>query len=55
MKCLEYFRDYLPTAQIVDPANTNNNISDDLTAAEKQAISKAAATCLQGSWENLVR
>ncbi|CAG9211540.1 (p)ppGpp synthase [Paraburkholderia caribensis] len=55
VKCLEYFRDYLPTAQIVDPANTNNSISDDLTAAEKQAISKAAATSLQGSWENLVR
>lgn len=53
--CLEYLRDSLPTAQIVDPANTNNSISDDLTAAEKLAISKAAATSLQGSWENLVR
>jgi hypothetical protein len=53
--CLEYFRDSLPTTQIVDPANTNNIISDDLTAAEKQAISKAAAASLQGSWGNLVR
>lgn len=55
VKCLEYFRDYLPTVQIVDPANTNNNISDDLTLVEKQAISGAAATALQGSWESLVR
>jgi hypothetical protein len=53
--CLEYFRDYLPTAQIVDPANTNNIVSDDLTAAEKQAISKAAATALQGNWGSFVR
>jgi hypothetical protein len=55
VKCLEYFRDSLPTAQVVDPANTNNSISDDLTVAEKQVISKAAATSLHGSWENFVR
>jgi hypothetical protein len=55
VKCLEYFRDSLSTAQIVDPANTNNIISDDLTAAEKQAISKAAATSLQGFWGSFVR
>jgi len=53
--CLEYFQDSMPTAQIVDPANTNNIISDDLTAAEKQTISNAAAASLQGPWENLVR
>ncbi|CAB3847387.1 hypothetical protein LMG26854_02774 [Achromobacter aegrifaciens] len=55
VKCLEYFRDYLPRTQILDPANTNNSISDDLTAAEKQAISTAASTSLLGSWEKFVR
>jgi hypothetical protein len=55
VKCLEYFRDYLPRSQIVDPANMNNIVSDDLTAAEKQAISNAAATVLQGNWGSFVR
>jgi hypothetical protein len=33
----------------------NNIVSDDLTAAEKQAISNAAATVLQGNWGSFVR
>jgi hypothetical protein len=40
---MTYLRDNLESARFVDPANTNNIISDDLTVAEKRAI-KAAAT-----------
>lgn len=40
--CLEYIRDNLETACVIDPANTNNVISDDLTAAEKKRIAEQA-------------
>ncbi len=40
--CLEYIRDNLETARVIDPANTNNVISDDLTAAEKRTIAGQA-------------
>jgi hypothetical protein len=39
---LEYLRDSFINAQVVDPANANNIISDDLTSAEKQTIANAA-------------
>jgi hypothetical protein len=38
-----YLRDRFPTARIIDPANTNNVISDDLSQVEKNAIRDAAA------------
>jgi hypothetical protein len=41
--------DYLATkfagAAVIDPANSNNRISDDLTTAEKNAIATKAAAC----------
>lgn len=53
---LIYIRDNLATARIVDPANTNNVISDDLTAAEKAAIVAAARTALGAKdWSEIVR
>ncbi|KQW76802.1 hypothetical protein [Ensifer sp. Root127] len=52
--CLTYLRDTFSNARFVDPANTNNVISDDLTAAEKQRISAAAGQALSGSWEQFV-
>ncbi len=39
---LDYLRDRFSNARVVDPANTNNIISDDLTAAEKAKIANAA-------------
>ncbi|MDR1247399.1 MAG: hypothetical protein LBK57_10310 [Clostridiales Family XIII bacterium] len=39
---LEYFRDNIQTVRIVDPANTNNVISSDLSATAKQTISSQA-------------
>ena len=42
LKVLESLRDNLPTDKYIDPANTNNIISDDLNATEKQAVSYQA-------------
>ena len=48
---LQYLRDTYPTARVIDPANTNNIISDDLTAAEKGRVKEAAMRALSAkSW-----
>jgi hypothetical protein len=50
-----YLRDNILTARFVDPANTNNIISDDLTVAEKQAIQSAAIAALAAPyWRDIV-
>ena len=41
----EYLRDSFTSARFVDPANTNNILSDELTAAEKQTIANAGKDC----------
>jgi hypothetical protein len=52
----QYLAGNFSTARIVDPANTNNVISDDLTAAEKRAIKAAAAQTLQlKTWGEVVK
>ncbi len=54
----DYLRDSFPTARIADPANTNNIISEDLTAQEKARVSaaaKAAREAAASSWEDIVR
>ena len=52
---LEYLRDTFPTARVVDPANTNNIISDDLTAAEKARVKVAAEQALRATnWNHIV-
>jgi len=53
---LRYLRDTVPNARFVDPANTNNIISDDLTIAEKQAVSAAAGRALAApTWAEVVK
>jgi hypothetical protein len=50
-----YLRDYFMTTRVVDPANTNNIISDDLTQAEKNAIRSAAINALgAANWNRIV-
>ena len=49
-----YLRDTFPNARFVDPANTNNIISDDLSATERATIKAAAIKALAGNWENVV-
>jgi hypothetical protein len=42
LKVIEFFRDNLTLTKYVDPANTNNIISDDLNATQKATISSQA-------------
>lgn len=55
MTVFEYLRDSLPNARVVDPANTANILSDDLTAIEKTAVKNAAATAYKATdWNHIV-
>jgi hypothetical protein len=52
---LVYLRDRFTNARVVDPANTNNIISDDLSAADKARIAAAAGQALNAThWEHIV-
>lgn len=54
-KVFPYLRDTFPNARVVDPANTNNIISDDLTDAERAKIKAAAGVALQAkTWGEIV-
>jgi hypothetical protein len=51
----QYLRDTFPSARIVDPANTNNIISDDLSASERANLRAAAERALAASdWNQIV-
>lgn len=51
-----YLQNSLMTARFVDPANTNNVISDDLTQAAKQKISTAAGAALAAPyWGDIIK
>lgn len=55
-KTLQYLRDSFPTARVVDPANTNNIISDDLSADGRGKIKAAAVAALGASnWGQIVK
>jgi hypothetical protein len=55
VRVFEHLRDRFPNARVVDPANTSNIISDDLTLAEKNSIKEAAASALSVSdWNQIV-
>ena|SRR5438445_9665028 len=55
-KVFEYLRDTFLLARVIDPANTNNIISDDLTTLERAKIKAAAAQALQASnWNQIVQ
>lgn len=54
-KVLIYLRDNITTVPLMDPANTNNRISDDMTLAEKQAIRNAAIRAIGAkTWGEIV-
>lgn len=54
-KVFQYLRDAFPTARVIDPANTNNIISDDLTAAERSKVKAAAEQALKATdWNQLL-
>ncbi len=53
---LKYLAEDFIATRFIDPANTNNIISDDLTVAEKSAIKNAAIRSTQAKvWGEIVR
>lgn len=51
---LRFLAALFPTLNLIDPSNTNNVVSDDLTAAEKFKIAAAARVSLNGRWCDLL-
>lgn len=52
---LTHFRDRFVSTTIIDPSNSNNVISDDLTALEKAEVKKAAEQALKATnWSQIV-
>lgn len=55
LHALRYIDGNLGTTRIVDPANTNNLISADLTTAEKTSIAaRARESATAGTWEEII-
>jgi hypothetical protein len=55
LRVFEYLKNRIQIARIVDPANTNNAVSDDLSIADKNKISIAADTALRAkNWNEIV-
>jgi len=55
LKVFEYLRDTFPNARVVDPANSNNIISDDLSVTERAKIKAAADQALKApNWNQIV-
>jgi hypothetical protein len=55
MKVFDYlYEDFLDT-EIVDPSNSNNIVSDDISRKEKQAIKEKAYSALTASsWNEII-
>jgi hypothetical protein len=54
-RVFQYLRDRFTIARVVDPANTNNVVSDDLTAAQRAKIKAAAVQALgANNWNQIV-
>lgn len=47
---LKYLRDNIETIQVLDPANTNNSLSDDISSGDKARIRLAAQAALGASY-----
>jgi hypothetical protein len=43
---LKHIRDRIDTAKLLDPANTNNDLSDTMTGQEKATTKAAAAAAI---------
>jgi hypothetical protein len=54
-RALTYISQNVTTTRIVDPGNTNNIISDDLTLTQKVALASAASNSLRETqWERII-
>jgi len=55
LKALSYISESITTSRILDPGNTNNVISDDLTFTQKSALALAAANSRQAAnWNQII-
>lgn len=55
LAAIKYISNSIQSARIVDPSNTNNVISDDLTVAEKTLIaSQASRSSQEQYWERII-
>ena len=55
LTALDHIRDKIKSARYIDPANSNNVISDDCTVAEKNAIAtQATSSRAQQTWGRIV-
>ena len=55
LSVLSYLGESFATARVVDPSNTNNVVSDDLTAAEKKTIvDQAKKSQNESTWANVL-
>jgi len=55
MHALQHIASNFLTARVIDPANTNNTISDDLTNAEKQVVAAQALLSTRAqTWEQII-
>jgi predicted nucleotidyltransferase len=51
---MTYIRDNITTRRVIDPTKPSNILSDELTSAEKKALSTAAANSLNLNWEKVL-
>ncbi len=51
---MNYLADDFVEKVVTDPANQNNEVSEELTEDEKQKIRNAAAVTLQGAWNQAI-
>ncbi|MBA3633864.1 MAG: nucleotidyltransferase domain-containing protein [Acidobacteria bacterium] len=55
LAALNYIAKYFPNLRVIDPANTNNVISNDLSSEEKSYIAQVAkASASQSSWGSII-
>ena len=54
IRVLEYMRDDLGEAYLVDPANSGNVITDDITHEQKKQLAQLADTSLKGQWREFI-
>ena len=54
VKVMNYLAEDFVDKIIIDPANQNNEVSEELSEDEKQIIRDAAITTLQGSWNQAI-
>lgn len=55
MSVFQWLQTNIETTRLIDPANTNNIVSDTMTAAEKTAVKNAAAAAIKAAtWGDIV-